>query len=185
MTEVAAKAPADTYLCIVPRSGLTVKRDMHTLAGIVDPDFTENIVFVLHNFGSIPQVFSFGDIIAQLIVEQATSIQPVPKLATMIRADSGVGSTDAIDVLLPQDFTKTLPSPVDPVIPSPEEPPDTTPLSFSDGLAARIQLKTVPLPMYAATAATLDMDSFPLYFPDDTVNLPISSHPLVSVNLKF
>ena len=40
----------DTYLHIAPRSGLPVKQDIHTLAGIVDPDFTENIVAVLHTF---------------------------------------------------------------------------------------------------------------------------------------
>ena len=105
-------------------------------------------------------LFSYGDKIAQLIVEQATtpSIQLVSKLATMICADSGFSSTNAINVLLPQDSTKSLPPPVDPVIPSPKEPPDTTPLSFYDGLAAPIQWKTVALTTYAVTAATLDMD---------------------------
>jgi len=44
--------------------------------------------------------------IAQLIFEQATtpSIQLVPQLATTLRADSDFNSTDALDVLLPQDF---------------------------------------------------------------------------------
>jgi len=70
-TNIAVKAPSGTYLCIMPRSGLTVKRDLHTLAGVVDPDYTGNIVVVLRNFGTAPQSFSRGDKIAQLIVEQA------------------------------------------------------------------------------------------------------------------
>ena len=184
-TGIAAKAPAGTYLRIAPRSGLTVKRDVDTLAGVVDPDFTGNIVVVLRNFGSVPQIFSRGDKIAQLIVEQATtpSVQLVTKLATTVRADSGFGSTDAADVLLPQDFTKAPPPPVDPLVPPLKEPPDTTPLSFSERLASKIKRKTVLIPTYAAAAATLNMDSFPLHFPDDAVKVPIPSTP--SVDLHF
>ena len=85
-TGMAVKAPSGTYLHIAPRSGLTVKRDLHTLAGVVDPDFTGNVVVVLRNFGDAPQSFSRGDKIAHLIVEQArtTSIQLVPKLAETV-----------------------------------------------------------------------------------------------------
>lgn len=36
---LAAAAPTGSYLRIAPRSGLTVKNHLHTLAGVVDPDY--------------------------------------------------------------------------------------------------------------------------------------------------
>ena len=39
-TGIAAKAPAGTYLRIVPKSGVTIKQNVHTLAGVIDPDYT-------------------------------------------------------------------------------------------------------------------------------------------------
>ena len=36
-TSIATKAASDTYLHIAQRSGLTIKVDLHTLAGVVDP----------------------------------------------------------------------------------------------------------------------------------------------------
>ena len=50
-TGIAAKCPSGSSLRIAPRSGLTVKRSLHTLAGVVDPDYTGNITVVMHNFG--------------------------------------------------------------------------------------------------------------------------------------
>ena len=38
-TGISAKSPAGTYLRIAPRSGLTIKRHLTTLAGVVDPDY--------------------------------------------------------------------------------------------------------------------------------------------------
>ena len=52
LTGIAAKAPSGTYLRIAPRSGLTVKAQLHTMAGVVDPDYTGNVSVVLHNFGT-------------------------------------------------------------------------------------------------------------------------------------
>ena len=50
LTGIAAKSPSGTYLRVAPRSGLTVKRNIHTLAGVIDPDYTGNIGVILHNF---------------------------------------------------------------------------------------------------------------------------------------
>lgn len=82
-------------------------------------------------------------------------------------------------------FTKALPPPVDPVLPPPKEPPDATPLSFLECLAANIQRKTVALPMYDAAAATLDMDFFPLNFLDDIVHVPIISKAFTPIDLTI
>jgi len=85
-TGIVAKAPPGTYLRIAPRSGLTVNHHMHTLAGVVDTNYTGNVVVVIRNFGEEPQTFSRGDKIAQLIVENAMppTIQLVPQLAETV-----------------------------------------------------------------------------------------------------
>lgn len=73
-TGIAAKeAPSGTYLRIAPRSGLTVKCSFHTLAGVIDPDYTGEVMVVLQNFGSTSQTLTSGDKIAQFVVEKAST----------------------------------------------------------------------------------------------------------------
>ena len=61
--------PAGTYIQIAPRSEMTMKRNLHTFAGVVDPDYRGNIKVVMHNFGSTSH--KHGDKIAQLVLENA------------------------------------------------------------------------------------------------------------------
>ena len=70
LTGIAAKAPSGTYLRVAPRSGLTVKSQLHMIAGVVDPDYTGNIGVVLHNFGTTEQKIVRGERMAQLIPEK-------------------------------------------------------------------------------------------------------------------
>ena len=46
-TGLSIKPPPDAYICITPWSGLTVKHNLHSLAGVVDPDYWGNITVVL------------------------------------------------------------------------------------------------------------------------------------------
>ena len=46
-TRISATPPTGTYIQIAPRSGLTVKKHLHTLAGVVDPDYRGNITVVI------------------------------------------------------------------------------------------------------------------------------------------
>ena len=97
-TGLAAAAPLGTYLRIAPRSGLTVKNHLHTLAGVIDPDFRGNITVVLQNFGTTIQTIKHGDKMAQLIIERAQTpdISVVTSLTTTSRGAHGFGSTDTI-----------------------------------------------------------------------------------------
>ena len=72
-TGIAVQPLDGTYARIAPCSKVTVKRRLHTLAGVVDPDYTGNVTVVMHNFGDTVQHFKRGDKIAQLVVEQATT----------------------------------------------------------------------------------------------------------------
>ena len=126
-TGIAARPPDNTYIRIAPRSGLTVKRSLHTLAGVVDPDYTGNITVVIHNFGLETQTFKRGDKIAQLIMENATTptLEKVDDLNPTARGTSGFGSTDGPENPEPIDHTPVI----DPVvhtheIPGERGPPD-------------------------------------------------------------
>jgi deoxyuridine 5'-triphosphate nucleotidohydrolase len=95
-TGIQAAAPPGTYLRVAPRSGLTIKKQLNTLAGVIDPDYHGVIGVVLHNFGKLPRLVKQKDRIAQLIVERAQ--QPVvvesKHLPPTARDANGFGSTD-------------------------------------------------------------------------------------------
>ena len=48
------KLPQGTYGRIAPRSGLTVRHKITVMAGVIDPDYTGNIMVVLYNYGNTP-----------------------------------------------------------------------------------------------------------------------------------
>ena len=119
LTGIAAKAPSGTYLRIAPRSGLTVKSHLHTMAGVIDPDYTGTIGVVLHNFGSEDQTIKHGDRIAQLIPEKADlpHIRVVESLKPTKRGSNGFGSTEDKEKAHQKE-------PPQPTIPPPTLPPE-------------------------------------------------------------
>ena len=124
-TGISAKPPPNSYIQIAPRSGLTVKRHLHLLAGVVNPDYCGNITVVLQNFGSEPQVFKRGDKIAQLVVENALTptIFEVDHLEDTGRGILGFGSTNRVPPDTCQDPT-VLPEVVDHDMPEMRKPSD-------------------------------------------------------------
>ena len=68
-TVIAMKCPVGTYARIAPRSGLTVKHSLHTLVGVIDPDYTGEVKVILHNFGKETQSIEPKQRIAQIILE--------------------------------------------------------------------------------------------------------------------
>ena len=109
-TGIAAAAPPECYLRVVPRSGLTVKKNLNTLAGVIDPDYRGNIGVVLHNFGTSAQTIKRSDKIAQLIVERADTptVVECDNLNPTDRGTAGFGSTDAPSLKKPLPLKITL-----------------------------------------------------------------------------
>lgn len=95
-TGIAIQCPEGTYARIAPRSGLTLKKNLTTLAGVIDPDYRGNLTVLLRNFGDSHQEIQPGDRIAQLILEQAltAATTEVKNLTTTERGTAGFGSTD-------------------------------------------------------------------------------------------
>ena len=120
-TGIAIKPPQGTYGRIASRSGLAVKHNIETKAGVIDPDYTGTLKVVLHNFGNTAYTVNKGDRIAQLILENFTSaeLQPTNTFQETDRGDKGFGSTgfqytvknaDKDHVLLPDiDLTNNVP----------------------------------------------------------------------------
>ena len=94
--DIAIRCPINCYTRVAPRSGLTVKKNITCMAGVIDPDYTGNVGVVLHNFGDQPQQVKQGDKIAQLIFEMVKTpkIKQVDILDATDRGENGFGSTD-------------------------------------------------------------------------------------------
>ena len=106
-TGIAIKCPSGTYARIAPRSGLTIKNHLTTLAGVIDPDYRGDVTVLLQNFGETHQIIKPGQRIAQLILKHA-SVPPINVVNTLVpteRGKDGFGSTD-------QTATKTIHIPI-------------------------------------------------------------------------
>jgi deoxyuridine 5'-triphosphate nucleotidohydrolase len=97
-TGIAIQCPTGTYARIAPRSGLTVKNNITTLAGVIDPDYRGEIKVILHNFGHEQQIIKQNQKIAQLILEKAATPETtsVTSLTRTERGQQGFGSTDKV-----------------------------------------------------------------------------------------
>ncbi len=78
-----------------PRSGLALRHDIDTLAGVIDSDYRGELRVVLVNHGQEPFAIAPGDRVGQLLVqkvERATFV-PSPELEGTGRGSGGSGST--------------------------------------------------------------------------------------------
>jgi dUTP pyrophosphatase len=87
-TGISVELPPGTYGRIAPRSGLAVKHGLDVGAGVIDPDYTDEVRVVLFNFDQRKAfVIRPGYRIAQLILENYTSAEVV--CATLTCRPSG------------------------------------------------------------------------------------------------
>ena len=98
--DLAMTPPPGSYIRISPRSGLTVKHQLTTMAGVIDPDYTGNIGVVIYNFGNKQQTIKKHQRIAQIIFENASTprMKKVETLTRTTRGDKGYGSTGLTDM---------------------------------------------------------------------------------------
>lgn len=96
-TGVCATLPPGVYGRIAPRSGMTLKYGIQTGAGVIDPDYTGELVVVLFNFGSEEFEVKKGNRIAQMILERCETplIEEVIELAETKRGNNGFGWSGA------------------------------------------------------------------------------------------
>ena len=110
-TGIAIKCPTGTYARIAPRSGLTMKNNLTTLAGVIDPDYRGEVQVIIHNFGNDTQHIIRNQKIAQLILEKASmpEVKPVDDMEPTSRNKNGFGSSDNSKYKTVDNITTTQP----------------------------------------------------------------------------
>jgi len=100
-TGIALSIPVGKYGRVAPRSGLAVKHGIDVLAGVIDSDYTGEILVALVNLGNndvtLPIVKDGKRAaIAQIIFENYTNYEftKVDDLSVTKRGSGGFGSTD-------------------------------------------------------------------------------------------
>lgn len=89
--------PLGCYGWIASRSGMAAKHQVVVLGGIIDRDYTGNVVVILRNQSTVDYRVYAGDRIAQLIVQRASYpslVQAQPSIiSSTARGTNGLGST--------------------------------------------------------------------------------------------
>ena len=111
-----AKIPTDISLCIPPnhygrlasRSSLVASHNLHVCAGVIDPDYSGNVIICLLNLGKLSYLVKRGEFIAQLILESATLplLHQVQSHPPSTRGSDGFGQASK-DIPQPQNETPT------------------------------------------------------------------------------
>lgn len=95
-TGIRLKIPPGYYGRIAPRSGLAVKSGIHTMAGVIDSDYTGVIKCILYNSDqNNTYEYNIGDRIAQIIFEKYYDFDFITSdhLSTTNFSHDGFGST--------------------------------------------------------------------------------------------
>lgn len=94
-TGIAVLPPFGHYCRVAPRSGLAVKDGIDVMAGVIDEDYTGEVMVCLINLGDKRRMLKAGSRIAQIIVEAIYTgpVFEVDKLPETNRSDQGFGST--------------------------------------------------------------------------------------------
>ena len=92
-TQIKLQIPLGYYGRLASKSSLAVLHQLHVGAGVIDPDYTGEIMILMIN--AAPRVYSIkkGDPIAQLILEKVSIpiLREVEELPPTIRGAQGCG----------------------------------------------------------------------------------------------
>ena len=96
-TGLALSVPDGYFGAIFARSGIATNRGLRpaNCVGVVDSDYTGEIIVALHNDTDLPQAIELGERIAQLVIMpyQSVSFTEVDEMTETQRGDSGFGQS--------------------------------------------------------------------------------------------
>ena len=94
-TGISFEMPENMAGLIWPRSGLSVKKGIDVLAGVVDSGYRGEIMVCLYNTGDKDVLIKHGDRIAQIIFQDVpeVGITVIDSLGSSQRGSDGFGST--------------------------------------------------------------------------------------------
>ena len=92
-TQIRLQIPLGYYGRLASKSGLAILHQLHVGAGVIDPDYTGEIMVLLINTASGLHPIKRGDPIAQLILEKVSIpvLKEVKALPPTTRGDHGCG----------------------------------------------------------------------------------------------
>ena len=96
-TGLAIELPENTVGLIYARSGMATKRHLAPAnkVGVIDADYSGEIIVALHNHSEETQTIEVGERIAQLVVAPFYHVEfeEVDELSETVRGEGGFGST--------------------------------------------------------------------------------------------
>ena len=92
-TQIKLQIPLGYYGRLASKSGLAILHQLHVGAGVIDPDYTGEIMVLLINTASRVHSIEKGDPIAQLILEKVSVpiLREVQQLPPTTRGAHGCG----------------------------------------------------------------------------------------------
>ena len=92
-TQIKLQIPLGYYGRLASKSGLAILHQLHVGAGVIDPDYTGEIMVLLINTASRVHTIKRGDPIAQLILEKVSIpiLREVKELPPTTRGAHGCG----------------------------------------------------------------------------------------------
>ena len=92
-TQIKLQIPLGYYGRLTSKSGLAILHQLHVGAGVIDPDYTGEIMVLLMNTASRVHPIKKGDPIAQLILEKVSIpiLREVKQLPPTTRGVHGCG----------------------------------------------------------------------------------------------
>ena len=92
-TQIKLQIPLGYYGRLASKSGLAILHQLHVGAGVVDPDYTREIMVLMINAASRVYSIRKGDPIAQLILEKVSIpiLREIKELPPTIRGAQGCG----------------------------------------------------------------------------------------------
>ena len=93
-TQIKLQIPLGYYGRLASKSGLAILHQLHVGAGVIDPDYTGEIMVLMINAASRVYSIKKGDAIAQLILEKVSIPIPteIKELPPTVRGAQGCGS---------------------------------------------------------------------------------------------
>lgn len=94
-TGIAMSIPEGYAGLIWDKSGLSHKNGLKVMGGVIDSNYTGEIMVGMTNLGKLPHRFSRGDKVAQILIQkvEVPQVVEVDELPETNRGDAGFGST--------------------------------------------------------------------------------------------
>ena len=92
-TQIKLQIPLGYYGRLASKSGLAILHQLHVGAGVIDPDYTEEIMVLMISAASRVYSIKKGDPIAQLILEKVSIpiLREIKELPPTVRGAQGCG----------------------------------------------------------------------------------------------